>query len=271
MIFYGEKFKKERLLKRISVNHIAKAININRTTLWNWENNKRTPSEANVRLLAKAISVNLDQISDIIPQNIRNEFDLHQQFSSFKNLTHFASNNPDSIIGQLKKQINILEKELRQASIIINAFLGPSTTAFYIKDTKLRYITVNDSFFSLFNLKKDIRVTGKKDSYLFNTKDAKSNTEQDAEIINTGKAIINQEDYVPGTRKSKWALISKQPIKDPVGKILGIFCSFTDITSKKLLENKLIESEEKLNNLINSTLHMLMIKIHLIHFPIKLY
>ena len=54
----------------------------------------------------------------------------------------------------------------------------------------------------------------------------------------------------PEQEKSKWALISKQPIKDPAGKILGIFCSFTDITSKKLLENKLIESEEKLNKII---------------------
>ena len=97
-------------------------MDIDRTTLWNWGKNKRVPSEANVRLLAKAINVNLDQISDIIPQNMRNEFDLHQQFASFKNLTYFASNNPDNIIGQLKKQINILEKELRQASIIINAF-----------------------------------------------------------------------------------------------------------------------------------------------------
>ena len=66
--------------------------------------------------------------------------------------------------------------------------------------------------------------------------EAKENHDQDYNILLTGKSIIKQENYIPGSRKKKWGLINKTPIFDITGKITGIMSSFIDITDRKLAE-----------------------------------
>jgi PAS domain S-box-containing protein len=79
-------------------------------------------------------------------------------------------------------------------------------------------------------------VAGKSDDCFFSIKEAKLNNEQDKKVLQTGKAIKDIEQYIPGSRKKKWGIISKLPITDNDNKTIGILGIILDITEKKEAE-----------------------------------
>ena len=66
----------------------------------------------------------------------------------------------------------------------------------------------------------------------FINQEAKKNTEEDLKVINTGTPIIDQEDYIPGSRKKKIGLISKIPVYNNKNEIFAIIGFFIDITER---------------------------------------
>ena len=91
MNFYADKFKKIRELKRISMQKAADAANIDRTTLWAWEKGKRTPSEANIRILAKVLNIYVDQISNLKPLKEKIFRDFSKPVQSLLKISEFDS------------------------------------------------------------------------------------------------------------------------------------------------------------------------------------
>jgi len=153
----------------------------------------------------------------------------------------------DEFINKIRHQ----QHELRQATIVIKALLSTIQTLFYVKDTKLKYITANDAFLKNLSLNSEYRVSGKDDNDFFPVHKAKKNHEQDEEVLISGEPIVKYEDFIPGSRKKKWGLISKLPILDSTGKIAGIVCTIFDITIRKKDEEIRKLLENTLNNFLD--------------------
>ena len=149
MKFYAEKFKKIRELKRISMQNVADTADISRVSLWAWEKGQRTPSEANIRALAKAINTHVTEISDLKPVKETMIKDFSKPVQSLLEIASIDSGKRDQIIQQFKLQIEILDNKLYHASTIINALISSLDTAFYIKDTNNRFIIANNSFLKM--------------------------------------------------------------------------------------------------------------------------
>lgn len=126
----------------------------------------------------------------------------------------------------------------------------------YVKDSHLNYIIVNKAFLNNLSLNESYKSTGKNDNDFFPAIEAKQNSLQDQEVLNTGVAIIDKEGFIPGTRKKKWGLISKMPIFDSIGKITGLIGTYVDITDRKKEEEKRKLLETALNN-VNYTFWLL--------------
>ena len=249
MEFYNEKFKMLRKQLGLSMKHVSKRAEITHTTLWEWEKGKRTPSETRIRMLAHVLNVPVNDISNLDPEAAVSSGNFSEMVKSWINLAGSDIKSRLDLKNDLTGKINHIFSELSQASIVINALMSTLHSIFYVKDVNLKYITANEAFLSNISLNNGYRVLGKSDDDFFSKNDAKLNTDQDAEVLHTGKPLIKYEGYIPGTRKKKWGIISKTPIHDPSGKISGIVGTFLDITERR--------KNEIIRELLNNSLDML--------------
>ena len=242
--FYRNKFIKLRKLKGLTIEKVIKQAGITRVTLWRWENGKNEPSEMQIRALSRILDISVSEISDLIDEKPLSKAHFSDIINSWLVL---ADSTQQQLINQENKMIDFIRQrhyELMQTSTVIRALLNSMDSIFYIKDINLNYITVNNMFLQNLHLNKNYSVFGKNDGDLFSSIESKKNNEQDQEVLLTGKAVKEYEDYIPGSRKKKWGLISKSPIFDSEQKIAGIVGTFVDITDRKKNENrrKLLES-----------------------------
>jgi PAS domain S-box-containing protein len=225
-----------RKQKGLSISGLCCLININRTTFWSWKNNVYRPVEKNIRSLAKALNVSVTEISDLEETVSVSSDNLSDSINSWYLLGIRGRKQQNKEFSFINREIFKLEEKLSQATTIINALLKSMQTIFYVKDKNLKYITANISFLKNLNLDEEYNVIGKTDKDFFNSKEAHKNQQEDEHVISTGKPVVKNEGYIPGTRKKKWGIISKYPIYDSESGIAGIVGTFVDITDRKLSE-----------------------------------
>jgi PAS domain S-box-containing protein len=234
VIFKKDKFKQIRQQNRWSLASLAKESGISRRSLILWESGKRVPTEKSLRNLAAFLNIPVNHISDLSPVQEVSE----KSMSKSANLIYELSQNTtqNSTYKDIIHHVSILNSKLEQASIIIRGFFTSFHSMFYIKDVNLKYIAVNNSFLKNLSLEYSYNAIGKTDSDFFPLREAKLNNEQDKTVLQTGIGIKDIEQYVPGSRKNKWCILSKIPITDIENKTIGILGIFIDITEKKEAE-----------------------------------
>ena len=248
MEFYYEKFKELRKDSGINSKEVCNVLDISRTTLWKWENNKAVPSADFIRMLAKILKVSVNKISSL---PIEPEYEHVNYVNAVESCNSLLDRDSFNLKNeQFKKSVaNILslQEELDQTSLILNALFNEMSSIFYIKDINLKYIAANKKFLQNLSLHSSFRVYGKSDSDFFPVKEAKENSELDKMVIQKGNSHYN-EGYIFGSRKKKWGSIEKHPIYNDAGKITGLICTCKDITEQKLaeVENKRLLSEKNI-------------------------
>jgi len=214
-----------------------------------WENGKLVPSEKKVRELARFLNISVSEISDLPSERITSVNNLSDIAEVWFSLAEFKENSQNKMVDSLVNGISELDRKLKQSSIIINALISAIHVIFYVKDTNQKYIIANKHFFNNFSMNVNYHVLGKEDKDFFPTKEAQKNYEEDRNVLLTGKAVIDREDYIPGTRKKEWGLISKIPILDLKGDIAGIVGIIVNITERKIAEDTRIALDNAINKL----------------------
>ena len=233
MKFYADTFRAIRKQKKITMTEVAQKADITRKTLGIWENSTRIPSEMKVRSLAHILDISVDKISDLEPEHPVSKGNFSEVIGSWLSLADTTEKQRIQQENNLVNQIKYQQKELRQATVVIKALLASMESIFYVKDSNLLYITANNAFLKNLSLSPAYQVLGKKDSDFYPLREAQSNHQQDYEVLISGRPILNTEEYIPGSRKKKWGLISKIPIFDSEGKIAGLVGNFLDITDRR--------------------------------------
>lgn len=246
MEFYGDKLKQARKRQKLSFEELAEKMDLNRNTLSAWENGVRTPSESKIRLLAKVMNLSPADISDLEADRPLSANNISEAVPTIMSLSAKDS-SPSERITMLFSGINLLNKELVDSKLIINALLTSASSIIYVKNTNLRYVTANALFLKNLSLNKNESVLNKTDYDFFPKTEADSNDKEDRSVISTGKSIVNREGYIPGSRRRKWGLISKEPVFDAEGRIEGLVGSFVDITERKFAEEVREILEQNIN------------------------
>ena len=238
MKIYYDRIKQLRKEKGLSVNGLCLLAHITRGTLWKWENGKQFPKIQNVKNLAQALNISISEISDIAGDITFGKEDFTNAVDSWQVLANMNKSQQQDKYQQLLNSIASLNSDISQTKVIINAFLSSVNSIFYIKNSNLKYIIASNSFLKNSKLNSNFNVFGKRDSDFFPEKEAIKNSEQDSMVLSTGKSIIDIEDYIPGSRKKTWGLISKHPVFDSDNKIIGVLGVLFDITDRKKAEKK---------------------------------
>ncbi|MEI6057080.1 MAG: PAS domain-containing protein [Lentisphaerota bacterium] len=245
MQFYGGKLKTIRKRERWTTIALSEKCGVTRQTLTLWEKGKVIPSEEKVRLIASSLNIKVNEISDMdTNQNISGR-DLSGITGTLISMAKADLSDTTKQRDKHIREIQNIYREQEQIALIVKAFLNSMQSILYVKDTKLRYIIVNDAFQKTFSLE-GYTIIGKTDRNILPAHDAKLNTAEDQMVLSTGKAVVNKEAFIVGTRKRKWGLISKYPIFEK-GKVIGVMGNIIDTSKQKEMEF--------IQQLINSTMH----------------
>ena len=236
MIFKYEKLKEARKMLRLNLDEFAQLLGVSRRTMWSWEKGHITPNERKIRMIAKSLNLPVSEISSI-PEKllIKEENEIrHNLREAWFSLLEDDEVQREAFFDNFAGKLKSVNKTITNSSIIIKALMNSIDIAFYIKDIQNRFILVNSSFKTLFNIHDDFIIQGKTDINLFSKKFSGVNTREDESVLNNETVIKNIEKKM--SNKDVWVRVSKLPVFDKLKNIIGIIGVFNDITEMKNAE-----------------------------------
>jgi PAS domain S-box-containing protein len=128
---------------------------------------------------------------------------------------------------------------LRESEARLQAFTNHSPALMYLKDSEGRYRFANERFLQRFGLRRD-QVIGHNDEQLFSREQARVFAARDAEVLAHGLPVQYEEStqHVEGER---FSVVSKFPVFDGNGAVVGVGAVATDITERRSAEQALRE------------------------------
>ncbi|PIE68449.1 MAG: hypothetical protein CSA21_07400, partial [Deltaproteobacteria bacterium] len=153
---------------------------------------------------------------------------------------------------QLEQRVKERTAELTREKYILDTFMATVPNRIYFKDCEGRITRSNMAHAKRLGLYDPSEELGKTDFDFFSEEDALRWHTQEQDIILTGQPIINQEVAMPGRTDGEinWSLVTKMPLRDENGKIIGIFGISRDITNLKRTEQELAQYRDRLEDLV---------------------
>lgn len=154
---------------------------------------------------------------------------------------------------------NIHEKKISQNALyetrsFLQNILDTIPVRVFWKDKNLKYLGCNLPFARDTGASSPQEVIGKDDYEMSWKKEAELYRNDDRAVIESGQEKIGYEEPQTTPSGSKlWLRTSKVPLRNLSGEIIGVLGSYQDITSGKLLENELRESELRYRTLIETS------------------
>ena len=222
--------------KKMTYKELFESIGVSKTTFWAWKTGKREIKEIYIRAIARVLDIAVNKFSDLPDEVLISEEKLSDNMHQLVNLINTNTFYDKSKFLSMHKALDSLESKLANASAIIKGLTSSMESIFYVKDTNLEYVIVSKGFLKNLSLNQNYDVLGKKDEDFYPLGEAKKNEDEDRDVLFTGRSIKNKERFLPGSKKKKWAIISKYPILDNDRRIEGILAVQIDITDRKIAE-----------------------------------
>ncbi len=130
---------------------------------------------------------------------------------------------------------------------LLVAFLESVHDRVYFKDREARFIAVSRSKFERHGFKNASEIIGKTDSDIFPAKHAQRALDDEDAILRTGKPLVGAIEHVVWPDGAEtWTEVSKMPLRDASGAIIGTFGISKDITAVKKMEQALEDAHKHL-------------------------
>ena len=155
----------------------------------------------------------------------------------------------DSVAGRLGSAIGSkrIAEELNYERYYLQTLMDNIPDHVFFKDDISRFIKVNRAMSDVLRAINDTQLEGKTDHDYFTDTFAEETFMDEIEIMRTRKPLINKEEkvvFIDGSEK--WCSVTKMPLIDKTGKIIGTFGISRDITSFKLGEEELRKARDEL-------------------------
>ena len=144
-------------------------------------------------------------------------------------------------ISTVKKWENSIKYERN----LLRTLIDNLPDAVYVKDISCKKIIANPVDLQYMGHASEIEIIGKSDHVIYEKDIADSSNADDLLVLNTGKAILNKEDYfVDNNGVPHWMLNSKVPFKNENNEVIGLVGIGREVTAlkKEEIRLKLLES-----------------------------
>jgi len=156
-------------------------------------------------------------------------------------------------------QEEILQRERVEVALdyeryLLNTLMDHMPDSIYFKDLECRFSRVNKALADNVHLASPLDAVGKSDFDFFTSEHAQHAFEEEQEIINTSIPLISieeKESHLDG--REAWMSMTKMPLPDRHGRIIGTFGISRNITDKKRTRQILEQSEAKFRSLVESS------------------
>jgi len=171
--------------------------------------------------------------------------------NSGKTKKNLSNNKPPGRIKNLRSNDHYL----------LNSLMDNLPEHIYFKDAQSRFIRISKSLAEAFGLDDPSQAISKTDFDFFSAEHARRAFHDEQKIIRTGKTISIEEKETWPDRPDTWVLTTKMPLYGENGQVIGTFGISSDITDRKIAEDKLQLQSRSLQKQIR--------EIHLLHEQLK--
>jgi len=142
----------------------------------------------------------------------------------------------------------IMLKSLATAQInrrLLDTVISGTSDAIFIKDDQGRYLLINEAAAEFVGKTPD-EIIDHDDSFLFPEISAREVMANDQAIMSSGRTCTHEEQITPFSGNTRTFLVTKGPVLDQNGRVIGLFGVAHDITERMQAEERLRVSEERL-------------------------
>lgn len=193
--------------------------------------------------------------SMVLEYRLQTKSGQYKWFEASSQVEYDKEGNPRRMVGNIvdiddRKQAELQVKKERR---LLRTIIDNIPASVYVKDMDGRKILANESEYELWGFDSEEEILGKTDSDLSPAGIAAISKNEDQKVLETGEPIIDKDAYTLINGEEYVLLVSKLPIKDKEGDVIGLVGISVDITDRKQMENQLRERNEELRKLYETT------------------
>ncbi len=144
----------------------------------------------------------------------------------------------------MQNQLLVSSRELEKNLSLLRGITEGTTDAVFIKDLQGRYLMINSAGGRFLGRSME-EVIGRNDMELFNPEEGREIMKRDREVVQSGTMQTYEESATSG-RAARTYLSNKGPFRDANGEVVGLLGICRDITDRKLVEEEISKSEQRL-------------------------
>ncbi|MFX0039592.1 MAG: PAS domain S-box protein [Promethearchaeota archaeon] len=178
------------------------------------------------------------------------EFEIKESQARFGELADYVPEIQFWKLLQTREGKSVVQKTREMLELVLDNI----PQLIYWKDTNLVYMGCNKNFALLNKIEEPTSIIGRNDEDLIWLKtNVKLIQEKEKEVMKNNNAEYNViESLTTINSKETWFEVSRIPLHDTKGKVVGILVTYEDITVRKIAEQKLKESEEKYRGILEN-------------------
>ncbi len=160
-------------------------------------------------------------------------------------LPYRAKGSADGVVLTLidVSSLKLAEDALFHERYLLNSLLASVPDAIYFKDARGRFIRANHALAARLGLTDPRQAVGKTGFELPGVENALSVHQQDDAVLRSGLAQHYELERREGPDgREAWDLVTRLPLSDPGGAIVGIIGIFRDVTEQKRTEQRIVEA-----------------------------
>ena len=144
----------------------------------------------------------------------------------------------------ISRQVAERTAELNESRLLLNAIIDHNPSSIWVKDTSLRYFIVNHTFARYHELDRE-QIIGQTDEGFYGPEETQIIIDTDRRALASGSTISFESNFNLKQGVTATFLVSKFPIRNSSGVIIGIAGIATDITALRAAETATLIAERR--------------------------